>query len=207
MDASIAMPSNRIAGLTSLCSTMRLGLMFAKAGASSSQGGPAGGQTNASTAQGGTTSTQAGGWAASSGGGTNTVTAGAGGRGGTGGSSGGSSTGGKGTGGAIGGSTSSGGAGGAPSSAWTGEPSAPLTGDYGAEGPSPLLVDGQMILFFDKFADGLYGALRSGALDALTTPASWTDISSSVFFAGVRHGTAIEVPFEAFRAVALKAGE
>jgi hypothetical protein len=92
-------------------------------------------------------------------------------------------------------------------SAWSAEPSAAITGAYGAEGPSPLLIDGQMIVFFDKFADGAYGALRSHALDALTTPSSWTDISSSVFFAGVRHGTAIEVPFEVFRAVALKAAE
>lgn len=93
------------------------------------------------------------------------------------------------------------------SSAWTTDPSAPITGSYAAEGPSPLLVDGQMLVFFDKFADGLYGALRSRSLDALTAPATWTDISSSVFFAGVRHGTAIEVPPEVFRAVALKAAE
>jgi len=92
-------------------------------------------------------------------------------------------------------------------SAWTSDPSAAITGNYGAEGPSPLLVDGQMLLFFDKFADGLYGALRSKTLDALTAPASWTDISSAVFFAGVRHGTAIEVPFDVFRTVALKAAE
>ena len=93
------------------------------------------------------------------------------------------------------------------SSAWTSDPSAPLTGNYAAEGPAPLLVGGQMLLFFDKFADGLYGALRAQSLDALTAPASWTDISSSVFFAGVRHGTPIEVPFEVFRAVALRAAE
>lgn len=91
--------------------------------------------------------------------------------------------------------------------AWTSDPSAPITGAYGAEGPSPLLVDGQLIVFFDKFADGAYGALRSRMLDSLTTPASWTDISSSVFFAGVRHGTAIEVPFDVFRSVARKAAE
>lgn len=91
--------------------------------------------------------------------------------------------------------------------AWTGDPSAPLTGNYAAEGPSPLLVDGQMLLFFDKFADGTYGALRARSLDPLTTPASWTDVSTSVFFAGVRHGTPIEVPFDVFRAVALKAAE
>jgi hypothetical protein len=93
------------------------------------------------------------------------------------------------------------------SSAWATDPSAPITGAYGAEGPSPLLVEGQMILFFDKFAEGTYGALRSRSLDALTAPGSWTDISSSVFFAGVRHGTAIEVALDVFRPVALKAAE
>ena len=93
------------------------------------------------------------------------------------------------------------------SSAWTADPSAPLTGNYGAEGPSPLLVDGQLLLFFDKFAEGTYGALRSNSQAALTAPASWTDVSDSVFFAGVRHGTAIEVPLDVFRAVALKAAE
>lgn len=93
------------------------------------------------------------------------------------------------------------------SSAWTADPSAAITGAYGAEGPSPLLIDAQMLVFFDKFADGAYGALRSRTLDALTTPASWSDISSSVFFAGVRHGTAIEVPLDVFRAVALKAAQ
>jgi hypothetical protein len=93
------------------------------------------------------------------------------------------------------------------SDSWAGEPSNPLTGNYAAEGPSALLVNDQMYVFFDKYGDGAYGALRSKGLSNLTTPASWSDISSSVFFAGVRHGTPIEVPPEVYRAVAIKAGE
>lgn len=91
--------------------------------------------------------------------------------------------------------------------AWTSEPSARLTGDYGAEGPSALVSDGKVYLFFDKYADGKYGALVSTGLTNLVAPASWQDISNTVFFAGVRHGTPIEVPLEVYRAVALKAAE
>ncbi|MGE5787685.1 MAG: LamG-like jellyroll fold domain-containing protein [Myxococcales bacterium] len=92
-------------------------------------------------------------------------------------------------------------------SAWNTDPSTPLTGNYGAEGPSALLVGEQMYLFFDKYGDGKYGALSPKGLTNLTAPSSWQDVSSSVFFAGVRHGTPIEVPWDVYRAVALKAGE
>lgn len=51
--------------------------------------------------------------------------------------------------------------------------SSPLAAMPFTYGPSPLLLNGRMILFF----------------------------------AGVRHGTALEVPFETFRAVALKAAQ
>jgi hypothetical protein len=90
--------------------------------------------------------------------------------------------------------------------AWTATPSAPLTGGYAAEGPSILRRDGEIFVYFDKYGEGTYGALRAteGALD---TPAGWEDVSASVFFPGVRHGTPIEVPWEVFEAVALKAGE
>ncbi len=91
--------------------------------------------------------------------------------------------------------------------AWTGETSSPLTGNYGAEGPSVLERDGQLFLYFDKYGEGAYGALRSTDLTNLASPSAWEDISSQVFFQGVRHGTPIEVPFEIFRAVAQKAGE
>lgn len=91
--------------------------------------------------------------------------------------------------------------------AWTAEPSSPLTGAYAAEGPSALEDDGRLMLYFDRYGDGLYGALRSHGLVGLDAPAAWEDVSSSVYFEGVRHGTPIRVPSNVFREVALKAGE
>lgn len=91
--------------------------------------------------------------------------------------------------------------------AWNVDPSAPLTGPYAAEGPSVLERDGRLYLYFDKYGEGAYGALEATTSGALDTPDAWTDISNAVFFPGVRHGTPIEVPWEVFRAVAVKAGE
>jgi len=90
--------------------------------------------------------------------------------------------------------------------AWTSSPSAPLTGNYAAEGPSLLQRDGELFTYFDKYGEGAYGALRATADTNLDQPASWQDISDSVFFPGVRHGTPIEVPWGVLRAVALEAG-
>lgn len=91
--------------------------------------------------------------------------------------------------------------------AWTGSPSAALTGNYAAEGPSFLERDGELFVYFDKYGDGAYGALQATSSAQLTQPASWHDISASVFFPGVRHGTPIEVPWEVFEQVALVAGQ
>jgi len=91
--------------------------------------------------------------------------------------------------------------------AWTVDPSAPLTGNYAAEGPSFLERDGSLFIYFDKYGEGAYGALEASTTLALDTPAAWNDISASVFFPGVRHGTPIEVPWEVFEAVAIEAGE
>lgn len=90
--------------------------------------------------------------------------------------------------------------------AWTAEASAPITGNYAAEGPSFLERDGSLFIYFDKYGEGAYGALEATASGALDTPTAWEDISASVFFPGVRHGTAIEVPWDVFEAVAGKAG-
>jgi GH43 family beta-xylosidase len=89
--------------------------------------------------------------------------------------------------------------------AWTSAPSAPITGNYAAEGPSFLERDGTLYVYFDKYGEGAYGALRASEGADLTAPSAWTDISSSVFFPGVRHGTPIEVPWDVYRAVALEA--
>jgi len=91
--------------------------------------------------------------------------------------------------------------------AWSADPSAPLTGNYAAEGPSFLERDGSLFIYFDKYGEGAYGALEASTTEALDTPAAWSDISSTVFFPGVRHGTPIEVPWEVFQAVAVQAGQ
>lgn len=68
------------------------------------------------------------------------------------------------------------------------EVSEPITGDYWAEGPAPLQVGGYVYVYFDKYTQGKYGAVRS--LDMKT----WEDVSDSVQFPkGIRHGTAFKV--------------
>lgn len=91
--------------------------------------------------------------------------------------------------------------------AWTGAPSAPLTGNYAAEGPSLIERDEDLLIYFDKYGEGAYGALRARANSSPLDPGSWEDISASVFFPGVRHGTPIEVPWSVFEKVALAAGQ
>ena len=68
------------------------------------------------------------------------------------------------------------------------EVSAPITGNYWAEGPSPLIVGKYMYIYFDKYRDHKYGAVRS--LDR----EHWEDVSESISFPqGTRHGTAFTV--------------
>lgn len=69
------------------------------------------------------------------------------------------------------------------------EVSAPITGNYWAEGPSPLVIEGTIYVYFDKYMEHKYGAVRSS--DGGKT---WEDVSDLVSFPeGVRHGTAFEV--------------
>jgi Concanavalin A-like lectin/glucanases superfamily len=91
--------------------------------------------------------------------------------------------------------------------AWSDEPSAPITGNYAAEGPSFLERGDDLFVYFDKYGEGAYGALRATPGGSWVAPSTWQDISSTVFFPGVRHGTPIVVPSDVFRAVALAAGE
>ena len=68
-------------------------------------------------------------------------------------------------------------------------PGAPITGDYWAEGPTALRVGQRWVVYFDRYRDHYYGALASSDL------VHWTDITSSLSLpAGIRHGTAFEVP-------------
>ena len=68
-------------------------------------------------------------------------------------------------------------------------PSAPITGDYWAEGPTALRVGSQWIVYFDRYREHRYGALASSDLK------TWTDVSAGLVLpAGIRHGTAFEIP-------------
>jgi len=66
--------------------------------------------------------------------------------------------------------------------------SAPITGNYWAEGPAPLKVGDYLYVYFDKYRDRRYGAVRS--IDGV----NWEDVSEQVVFpTGTRHGTAFTV--------------
>lgn len=64
------------------------------------------------------------------------------------------------------------------------KPSAPITGNYWAEGPTVLKIRGQWIVYFDKYTQHTYGAVISKDLE------NWIDISEKISFPrGARHGT------------------
>jgi hypothetical protein len=71
------------------------------------------------------------------------------------------------------------------------EPTAPVTGDYWAEGPTPLGVDGRWHIYFDRYRQGRFGVVASDDLE------TWVDLSDRLVVPdGMRHGTAFEVPGE-----------
>ena len=76
--------------------------------------------------------------------------------------------------------------------------SEPITGDYWAEGASPLQVGEYVYVYFDKYMEGKYGAVRS--MDMKT----WEDVSDQITFPqGTRHGTAFTVSAKIFEARSL----
>ncbi len=73
------------------------------------------------------------------------------------------------------------------------KPGEPITGNYWAEGPTAIKINGQWVVYFDKYRDHKYGAVTSSDL------LHWTDISDKVSFpAGVRHGTVFKISGEEF---------
>jgi Predicted beta-xylosidase len=65
--------------------------------------------------------------------------------------------------------------------------SKPVTGDYWAEGPAPLRIGEYIYVYFDKYRDHKYGAIRT------KDGKSWEDVSEQVSFPkGTRHGTAFK---------------
>ena len=69
------------------------------------------------------------------------------------------------------------------------KPSKPITGNYWAEGPSAVKINGIWYVYFDKYRDRKYGVIRSKNLE------TWEDISDQLDLpAGAKHGTIITVP-------------
>ena len=67
-------------------------------------------------------------------------------------------------------------------------PSAPITGKYWAEGPTSIKIDDSWYVYFDKYTEKKFGAVKSKDL------IHWEDISDKITFPdGIRHGTIFEV--------------
>lgn len=76
------------------------------------------------------------------------------------------------------------------------EVSEPITGDYWAEGPAPLIVGDYIYVYFDKYRNHTYGAVRT------KDRVNWEDVSDQVSFPkGIRHGTAFMVDKEVLDAL------
>jgi hypothetical protein len=70
---------------------------------------------------------------------------------------------------------------------------APITGNYWAEGPTAIKLNGRWMVYFDKYRDHKYGAVASPDL------LHWTDVSDKISFpSGVRHGTVFKISGEEF---------
>ena len=68
------------------------------------------------------------------------------------------------------------------------KPTPPITGNYWAEGPTPIKIGDWWIVYFDKYMDHKMGAVRSKDLK------NWEDISEQISFPeGTRHGTVFKV--------------
>lgn len=68
--------------------------------------------------------------------------------------------------------------------------SEPITGNYWAEGPTAIQISNEWIVYFDKYTQKKYGAVKQ-------TSKGWEDISEQVSFPkGTRHGTVLKVPSE-----------
>jgi beta-galactosidase len=72
--------------------------------------------------------------------------------------------------------------------------SEPITGKYWAEGPTALQVGEYVYVYFDKYTEHKYGAVRSKNM------VDWEDVSDQVSFPkGLRHGTAFKISDKVFQ--------
>lgn len=71
-----------------------------------------------------------------------------------------------------------------------------ISGKSWVEGPSPLIIGEYVYVYFDKYIDKKYGAIRS------KNGKDWEDVSDQISFPlGVRHGTTFKVTEEEFKAL------
>lgn len=69
-----------------------------------------------------------------------------------------------------------------------GTASEPITGNYWAEGPTVMLIDGEWVVYFDKYIEHQYGAVASKDLT------DWRDVSKQLKMPqGIRHGTVFKI--------------
>lgn len=69
-----------------------------------------------------------------------------------------------------------------------GPASEPIHGDYWAEGPTAILIGETWYVYYDRYREGRYGAVRTQDFE------TWEDISDLVSFPrGMRHGTAFAI--------------
>lgn len=72
--------------------------------------------------------------------------------------------------------------------------SEPITGDFWAEGPTPVRIGNYWVVYFDKYRKNTMGAVRSTDLK------KWEDISDEIDFPkGTRHGTVFKVSEEVLK--------
>ena len=77
--------------------------------------------------------------------------------------------------------------------------STPITGNYWAEGPTAMQIDGQWIVYFDKYTNHKYGAVSSKNLK------TWEDISEQIKFPeGARHGSIFKIKRKEFESLLMK---
>jgi len=73
------------------------------------------------------------------------------------------------------------------------QPSKPITGNYWAEGPTAIKINGKWIVYFDKYTQHTYGAVSAADLK------NWADISDKISFpVGTRHGTVFTITQKEF---------
>ena len=74
------------------------------------------------------------------------------------------------------------------------EASKPITGNYWAEGPTAIKINGNWVVYFDKYKEGKYGAVESTDLK------NWRDISDKILFPqGIRHGSIFRISKNEFK--------